>query len=132
VLAPESRDRLALETYVAYQSRGLPVAPPQDARLAPFTQQGAVLFVQRLGQLDLSCVQCHTQRAGLGLGGSVIPQAHASGYPIYRLEWQGMGSLQRRIRNCMTGVHAEPYPYGAPEMVASELYLAERARGIPV
>jgi sulfur-oxidizing protein SoxA len=62
----------------------------------------------------------------------VIPQGHATGYPIYRLEWQGMGSLQRRLRNCMTGVRAEPFAYGAPEMVALELYLAHRARGMVV
>ena len=131
-LAPESRDLLALESLVALQSRGMPVAPPDEARLNTFVQRGAALFEQRMGQLDLSCAQCHTQRAGLRLGGSVIPQGHATGYPIYRLEWQGMGSLQRRIRNCLTGVRAEPYPYGAPELVALELYLAVRARGMLV
>ena len=131
-LVPESREWLALESLVGHQSRGLPVAPPPDARLAAFVQRGAALFEQRMGQLDLSCAQCHAQRAGLRLGSSLIPQAHAAGYPIYRLEWQGMGSLQRRIRNCMTGVRAEPFAYGAPEMVALELYLAERARGMPV
>ena len=131
-LAPESRDLLALESLVALQSRGMPVAPPDEARLNTFVQRGAALFAQRMGQLDLSCAQCHTQRAGLRLGGSVIPQGHATGYPIYRLEWQGMGSLQRRIRNCLTGVRAEPYPYGAPELVALELYLAVRARGMLV
>jgi L-cysteine S-thiosulfotransferase len=64
------------------------------------------------------------------LGSSAIPQAHATGYPIYRLEWQAMGSLQRRIRNCMAGVRAEPFAYGAPDMVALELHLASRARGL--
>ena len=34
---------------------------------------------------------------------------HPTGYPLYRLEWQALGSLQRRLRNCMTGVRAEPY-----------------------
>lgn len=130
VLAPESQAMLGLESFVATQSRGLPIDPPADARLAPVVQWGAQLFEQRIGQLDLSCAQCHEQRAGLRLGGSTIPQGHATGYPIYRLEWQAMGSLQRRIRNCMTGVRAEPYTYGAPEMVALELYLATRARGL--
>lgn len=60
----------------------------------------------------------------------MIPQAHPTGYPIYRLEWQGLGSLQRRLRNCMTGVRAEPFAYGAQEMVELELYLAARARGM--
>ena len=66
------------------------------------------------------------------LGGSPIPQAHPTGYPIYRLEWQGLGSLQRRLRACMSGVRAEPFAWGAPELVELELYLARRARGMPL
>ena len=59
----------------------------------------------------------------------MIPQGHPTGYPIYRLEWQGLGSLQRRLRNCMSGVRAEPFAYGAIELVELELYLhAARAR----
>jgi sulfur-oxidizing protein SoxA len=43
-----------------------------------------------------------------------------------------MGSLQRRLRNCMSGVRAQAFPYGAQEFVELELYLAERARGMAV
>ncbi len=53
-----------------------------------------------------------------------------TGYPLYRLEWQSLGSLQRRLRNCLVGIRAEPYDYGAPEMVDLELYLMWRARGM--
>jgi sulfur-oxidizing protein SoxA len=66
------------------------------------------------------------------LAGSVIPQGHATGYPIYRLEWQALGSLQRRLRGCMVGVRAEPFAYGSPEFIAIEAYLMERARGMEV
>ncbi len=59
-----------------------------------------------------------------------MPQGQPTGYPIYRLEWQGMGSLQRRLRACLAGMRAEPYPYGAPEYAALELFLAFRARGL--
>ena len=131
-LAPESQELLSLESYVAYQSRGLPMSGATDPRLAPFVARGGQLFTQRMGQLDLSCAQCHDQHAGRRLGGSVIPQGHATGYPAYRLEWQALGSLQRRLRNCMAGVRAEPYAYGAQELVELELYLAERARGMAV
>lgn len=131
-LAPESDAGLALEAYVAHQSRGLPLAPPADARLAPFRARGEALFRQRLGQLDLACSQCHEQHAGQRLAGSLIPEGHPDGYPIYRLEWQTLGSLQRRLRNCMTGVRAEPYAFGAAEWIELELYLAERARGLVV
>jgi sulfur-oxidizing protein SoxA len=66
------------------------------------------------------------------LGGSVIPQAHPDGYPIYRLEWNTVGSLQRRLRNCMTGVRAEPFAFGSVELIQLELYLMERARGMTI
>lgn len=128
--SPEHQQLLSLESYVAHQSRGLPIAPDPDQRLAPFRDRGEQLFAQRQGQLDLSCAQCHDQLAGQRLAGSVIPQGHATGYPIYRLEWQGVGSLQRRLRGCMTGVRAEPFAPGSVEMVELELHLAARAMGM--
>ena len=131
-LRAESQELLSLESYVAHQSRGLPLSPPDDARLEPFRQQGQLRFLQRMGQLNLSCAQCHDDNAGGRLGSSLIPQAHHTGYPVYRLEWQSMGSLQRRLRNCMSGVRAEPFAYGAQELVELELYLAARAKGMLV
>ncbi|MCF8210473.1 MAG: sulfur oxidation c-type cytochrome SoxA [Rhodoferax sp.] len=128
----ESQELLALEAWVARESRGLAIAPERDARLQAAARRGEQLYFQRIGQLNLSCYQCHDQYAGQRLGSSPIPQAHPTAYPLYRLEWQGLGSLQRRLRNCQTGVRAEPYAYGAPELVELELYLAERARGMPL
>ena len=126
----ESQDLLSFEAYVAHQSRGMPVAPPDDKRLDTYRQQGQQRYTQRIGQLNLSCAQCHDNNAGGKLGSSQIPQAHPTGYPVYRLEWQALGSLQRRLRNCMSGVRAEPFSYGAPELVELELHLAERAKGM--
>ena len=128
--APESDRLLGLQAYLALQSRGMPMAPPADARLDAARARGEQRYGQRIGQLDLACAQCHDQHAGQHLGGSTIPQAHAIGYPTYRLEWQSLGSLQRRLRNCMSGVRAEPYAYGAPELIELELYLATRDRGM--
>jgi sulfur-oxidizing protein SoxA len=90
------------------------------------------LFTARQGQINMSCAQCHDDNWGKHLAGSIVPQAHPTGYPIYRLEWQSLGSLQRRLRNCMIGMRAEPYPYGAPENIEMELYLMWRARGMKI
>ena len=62
----------------------------------------------------------------------VIPQAHPTGYPIYRLEWQGLGSLKRRLRNCLVGVRADAWPWDAIEYVELESYLMDRARGLKI
>jgi L-cysteine S-thiosulfotransferase len=128
----ESKELLALTAYIALQSRGEPIAPPADPRLAPFVENGRKLFTQRQGQLNLSCSQCHDDNWGKSLAGNTVPQAHPTGYPIYRLEWQGLGSLQRRLRNCMIGMRAETYAYGAPEYVDMELFLMNRARGMKI
>ena len=41
-LAPESRELLSLAAFVANQSRGLPIAPSDDPRLAPFRRAGSL------------------------------------------------------------------------------------------
>ena len=129
-LAFESRDLLALTALVGRQSRGLPIEVKADERTKGPIEAGRELFNRRQGQLNLSCAQCHDERSGIKLAGNTIPQAHPTGYPIYRLEWQGMGSLQRRLRNCFIGVRAEPYAYGSKEFAELELYLMWRARGM--
>jgi sulfur-oxidizing protein SoxA len=128
----ESRDVLALSTFIGKQSRGLPVETPSDPKLVPFVAQGKALYEQRGGQINLSCAQCHDDNWGKNLAGNAVPQGHPNGYPLYRLEWQSVGSLQRRLRNCLIGMRAEPYAYGAPEYIALELYLRYRARGMTV
>ena len=131
-LPAEHQSLLSLESYVALQSRGLAVAPPNDEGLMLARSRGEMLFQQRIGQIALSCKDCHVDNAGKALAGNVIPEAHPTGYPIYRLEWQGVGSLQRRLRNCMTGVRAEPYAFGSDELISLEVYLASRANGMVV
>ena len=126
----EGRELLALSAYVGRQSRGMSVEVFVSEKTKPFLEAGRAAFRRRQGQLNLACSQCHDANWGKSLGGNPIPQAHPTGYPIYRLEWQGLGSLQRRLRNCMIGVRAEPYVYGAPEYVELEYYLMWRARGM--
>jgi sulfur-oxidizing protein SoxA len=128
-LARESRELLAMTALIARQSRGLPIVS-EDERLRPFIEAGRALFHARQGQLNLACAQCHDDNWGKKLAGISLPQGHPTGYPVYRLEWQTLGSLQRRLRNCMIGMRAEPYAYGAPEYLALEAYLMWRARGM--
>ena len=131
-LSYESKDLLALTAFVTFQSKGMPIAISETSANAPFLKKGRQIFNERMGQLNLSCAQCHEDRAGLKLGGSLIPQGHPNAYPIYRLEWQTLGSVQRRLRNCMSGVRAQQFEYGSPEMAQLELFLMWRARGLPL
>ena len=131
-MAYESRDLLALSAFVARQSQGAAIETGSDRQLEPFLAKGRELFMQRQGQLNLGCANCHDDNWDKRLAGSAITQAHPTGYPLYRLEWQSLGSLQRRLRACITGIRAQAYDYGAPELVELELYLMSRARGMPM
>lgn len=128
----ESRGLLGATAYVAYQSRGLPIKVTIDGPAGPYFESGRTLFHTRQGQLNLSCSQCHDQNWGRRLRGDTISQGQPTGFPIYRLEWQSAGSLQRRLRACNFGVRAELLEHGAPEYLALELYLAWRAEGLPI
>ena len=128
----ESNEMLALAGFVGRQSRGMPIAVSDDERTKPFIQAGRAMFERRQGQLNLSCAQCHDDNWGAKLAGVSVPQGHPTGYPLYRLEWQAMGSLQRRLRNCLIGMRAQAYAFGAPQYVNLELFLMWRARGMAI
>lgn len=128
----ESEALLSLTSAVALQSRGLPVSVATDGPAARFVAEGRRLYTLRQGQLNLSCAQCHDENVGRRLRGDVISSGVGTGFPAYRLEWNMMGSLHRRLRACSLGVRATQFPLGAPEYLALELYLAARAKGLPV
>ncbi len=125
----ESDDLLALTAYVAHQSRGMPIQiDVADRDLL----RGKTEYLRRRGQMNLACAHCHDAHAGMKLGAETISQGQANGYPAYRLEWQSLGSLSRRIRSCMFGLHAELPPFGSELLLELELYLAARARGLRI
>ena len=128
----ESEPLLAMTAYVRHQSRGLPVSPVIDGPAAPFFEAGRTLYTTRRGQLDMACIHCHEMNSGNWLRAQRLSQGMSNGFPTYRLKWQTLGSLQRRLIGCDDDVRAEPFPAGADEYVNLELYLAWRARGLPV
>jgi len=128
----ESDDLLALTAYLARQSLGLPVATSIDGAARAHFETGRASYHRRRGQMNLSCGQCHDANWGKRLLSETISQGHPNAYPAYRLDWQTIGSLQRRIRACLSGIRAEMLPYGSQEYLDLELFLAWRAQGLPI
>ena len=128
-MAYESDEMLALTAYVANQSRGSALQKEISEKQI---EKGQTEYLRRRGQMNLSCSHCHDANAGKTLGAETVSQGQPTGYPAYRLEWQKLGSLQRRLRSCMFGLHAELPPYGSELMMELELYLAWRAKGLPI
>lgn len=128
----ESDELLGLTAYVAMQSRGMPVRVSIEGDARPHFERGKASYYRRMGQMNLACTHCHEANWGRKLLSETISQGHGNPYPIYRLEWQKMGSLARRLRSCLVGIRGEPWPYGAPEQLEMELFLAWRGAGLAV
>ncbi|MDB5808028.1 MAG: SoxAX cytochrome complex subunit [Betaproteobacteria bacterium] len=128
----ESAELLGLTAYIGQQSRGMPMNVTIDWQNRKNYEAGRAMYYRRIGQMNLSCAQCHQDNWGKKLGPETISQGHGVAYPIYRLEWQTMGSLHRRFRSCLSGVRAELLPQGSTEFLDLELYLAWREGGLPV
>jgi len=131
-MPPESDALLGLSMLVTQASKGMPLQVDIGSAARGHWQAGATLFSQRQGQMNLSCAQCHDQNFGQRLYTDPLSQGQPNGYPVYRLEWQKPGSLERRLRSCYAGIRAETPPWGALEMRQLALYLMWRGEGLPI
>lgn len=99
-----------------------------QARLA----SGQQLYQTRMGRINLACMHCHDQKVGAQMRADTISQGHPTGFPIYRMSWQTLGSTERRLRACYSGVQATlPVP-GSPQLRDLELFMKVRGNGMPL
>lgn len=129
----ESNEMLGMTTFIALQSRGMPMeAPDIDGPMKPFFEKGKALYFERRGLLDMACKHCHEENAGNKIRANLLSQGQINGFPTYRLKWQKVGSLHRRLRGCNSQVRAEPFGFGSDEYVNLEVFLSWRGRGLPI
>ena len=127
---------LELSTFLNDAARQLAIniAPPTNPLHAIIWKKnladGERLFKTRLGHMNLSCQQCHDGKVGASMRAQKISAGHPTGFPAYRISWQGLGSIERRIRACYSGVQAQvPAPQDM-RLRQLELYLKTRAQGL--
>jgi len=128
----ESEELLSLTAALSHASRGVPMQVRIDGAAKPAFEAGQKLFYQRIGQLNLSCAHCHEASWGRTLYAERISQGHPNAHPIYRLDWQNLGSLERRLRACFFGIRAALPAFGSSELRELSLFLAWRAQGVEI
>jgi sulfur-oxidizing protein SoxA len=135
LLSVEDRLTLSLSAFLHEMARQQPIhitAPSDAAATAQWQQHldaGERLYNTRMGHMNLSCRQCHDDKVGAAMRAQRIPAAHPVGFPVYRISWQGPGSMDRRIRACLSGVQAEVPAAQDVRLRQLELYLKIRAQG---
>ena len=129
-------DVLSLSALLHQEAKGLPInVQPVREQMHAWSarlENGTALFAKRQGRINLACVHCHEQNIGKQMRIDVISPGHPTGFPVYRMSWQKIGSMDRRLRACYSGVQAVLPPPGAAELRDLELYLKVRANGMPL
>lgn len=129
----ESGEMLGMTAYVGLQSRGMPLAVDlEQGNMQEWHDKGKDLYYTRVGQLNLSCANCHESNAGNMIRADHLSQGQINGFPTYRLKWQGLGSIHRRFKGCMDNIRAKPFKRGSDEFIALEVYTASRGKGLSV
>ncbi len=131
-LPATSEKMIALTANLRSLSRGLSPEVQIDGPSTETFKRGAKLYHTKLGLLQLSCAECHTERFGKIYGGATLSQGHPLSYPVYITSTKQVIPLQERFRMCNRLVRAEVQQDNAPDYVALELYLNWRAKGLPI
>ncbi len=130
--ATESQPLLGLAAFLAFASRGMSHAVAPDVTQSAAWQRAQSEFTRVQGKLDFNCRSCHDYLYGKRVRNQAISQGHGVGYPAYRVEWQTLGSLNRRLRACFFGMETKVPEASDPILADLELYLAWRAQGLPI
>jgi len=131
------KDEMAsLTAYMAFTSRGKPfdIKIPNDARALAAYENGEKYFYSRRGQLNFSCASCHVQNPGQHIRTEVLAPALGllNAMPIYRSEWNGMGTISRRFVTCNSQVRGVPLEPQDENYRDVEYYLSYMANGLPI
>jgi len=136
-LNDEKGDMARLLAFIAYRSRGKPIAitiPEDDPRAQAAYQQGKDFYYRRRGQLNFACATCHVQNAGKFLRSDRLSPSlgHTASWPTYRLKWGETGTLHRRFIECLQQIKAQPLPAQSTEFRNLEYFLSFMSNGIPI
>jgi sulfur-oxidizing protein SoxA len=131
------KDEMAsLTAYMAFTSRGKPfdIKIPNDPRALAAYQKGEEYFYGRRGQLNFSCASCHVQNPGNHIRTEVLAPALGivAAMPIYRSEWNGMGTMSRRLVTCNSQVRGVPLKPQDEDYRDVEYFLSYMSNGLPV
>lgn len=132
IWAPDSKELLAMTTFVKHQALDVRVTPQVDGAMAEFFDKGKKFYTTRRGQLDLSCSHCHDKHAGKKLREATLSQGQSNGYPTYRKTEGKTVSLLQQVNACLARVRSVPLNPESDDFLNLEVYLAWRGQGLVV
>jgi sulfur-oxidizing protein SoxA len=123
----QSEENIALAIYLRYLANGQPIAIDQnDANTQAALKRGQALMNRKIGQLNLSCMDCHDRNANKWIRGQYLMETSGmyDHFPTYRTSRGAIWDINKRFQWCNASVRANELPPDAPEYGDLEIYLA--------
>jgi len=97
-------------------------------------ERGKEFYYTQRGYLKLSCATCHVQGAGKRVRNESLSQllGHTTHFPVYRLKWQGLGTLERRMQGCVKDQGQNPPSPTSKEMKELLYFMAYMSDGMKI
>ena len=134
---PYGRGELAhISAYLAYTSRGKPinVIVPDDPGARRAYEAGKKFYYSRRGQLNMACSSCHMVNAGLQLRAQTLSPVlgQTTHFPVFRSEWESLGTLHRRYTVCNSQIRAKPFALQSETYRNLEYFHTYMSNGLPL
>jgi sulfur-oxidizing protein SoxA len=125
-----------VSAYMHYTSRGeiINVVVPDDPAAMAAYERGKNHFYAKRGQLNMACADCHVYYSGNKIRADLLSPAlgQASGFPVYRSKWGGLGTLHRRYGGCNKQVRAKPHKSQSDEYKALQYFHTYMSNGLEI
>jgi len=126
-----------LEAYFASASaeKGKKVNVIIDSKeAAQAYERGKKEYYTQRGYLQLSCATCHVQGAGQRVRNETLSPlfGHTTHFPVYRMKWQGLGTLERRLKGCEKNQGENPHKPGSKWQNEMIYFMSYMSNGMPV
>jgi sulfur-oxidizing protein SoxA len=97
-------------------------------------ERGKKIYYSQRGYLKLSCANCHVQGAGARVRNEYLSPllGHTTHFPVYRLKWQGLGTMERRIAGCEKNQGEKPHKPDSKWVRDLIYFMSYMSNGLPV
>ncbi len=96
--------------------------------------RGKKYYYSQRGYLKLSCASCHIQGAGQRVRNEKLSQllGQTTHFPVYRLKWDGLGTLERRMAGCIKDEGQVPPKSNSAQMRELLYFMAYMSNGMKI
>lgn len=97
-------------------------------------ERGKEYYYTQRGYLKLSCATCHIQGAGQRVRNEKLSPllGQITHFPVYRLKWGSLGTLERRMSGCIKDQGQVPPKDDSKKMHELLYFMAYMSNGMPI